>query len=199
MTLKALCVTLGLFGWLNGNAIALPLNEGDERSNIKTEEAIELFVTCETSFPLLSVRWNDRDNAKAAKTVSTFLNVPSITPQVIIDRAAECFSTLKSERGMSIVHFDNVQEALSRSKSCTGSLTVAGCPSPASGAARALKICSASLSSFFRSGVGSLRQALLSSALARRCHAHTQAGSEAGRKPANEVRAFDRGLRSRRE
>ena len=109
MTLKALCVTLGLFGWLNGNAIALPLNGGDERSNIKTEEAIELFVTCETSFPLLSVRWNDRDNAKAAKTASTFLNVPSITPQVIIDRAVECFSTLKSERGMSIVHFDNVQ------------------------------------------------------------------------------------------
>jgi hypothetical protein len=29
--------------------------------------------------------------------------------QVIIDRAAECFSTLKSERGMTIVHFDNVQ------------------------------------------------------------------------------------------
>ena len=109
MTLKAVCVTLGLIGWLIGNAIASPLNEGDERSNIKTEEAIELFVTCETSFPLLSLRWNDRDNAKAAETASAFLNVPSITPQVIIDRAAECFSTLKSERGMSIVHFDNVQ------------------------------------------------------------------------------------------
>jgi hypothetical protein len=109
MTLKALCVTLGLFGGLSGNAAALPFNEGDERSNIEAEEAIELFVSCETSFPLLSLRWNDRDNAKAAETASTFLNVPSITPQVIIDRAAECFSTLKSERGMSIVHFDNVQ------------------------------------------------------------------------------------------
>ena len=109
MTLKAVCVTLGLLGLLSGYAIASPFNEGGGRSNVKTEEAIELFVTCETSFPLLSLRWNDRDNAKAAETASTFLNVPSITPQVIIDRAAECFSTLKSERGMSIVHFDNVQ------------------------------------------------------------------------------------------
>ena len=95
MTLKALCVTLGLLGWLSGNAIASPFNEGDGRLNIKTEEAIELFVTCETSFPLLSLRWDDHDNAKAAETASTFLNVPSITPQVIIERAAECFSTLK--------------------------------------------------------------------------------------------------------
>jgi hypothetical protein len=109
MTLKALCVTLGLLGLLSGNAIASPFNEGDGRSSIKTEEAIELFVTCEASFPLLSLIWDDRDNAKAAETASTFLNVPSITPQVIIDRAAECFSTLKSERGMTIVHFDNVQ------------------------------------------------------------------------------------------
>ena len=108
MTLKALCVILGLLGLLSGYAIASPFNEG-ERSNINTEEAIELFVTCEASFPLLSLRWDDRDNAQAAETASAFLNVPSITPQVIIDRAAECFSTLKSERGMTIVRFDNVQ------------------------------------------------------------------------------------------
>jgi hypothetical protein len=112
MTLKELCVTLGLLGSLSGDAIASPFNEGDGRSNnknIKTEEAIELFVTCESSFPLLSLRWDDRDNAKGAETASTFLNVPSVTPQVIIDKAAECFSTLKNERGMTILHFDNVQ------------------------------------------------------------------------------------------
>ena len=109
MTLKAVCVTLGLLGLLSGDAIASQFNGGGGRSNIKTEEAIELFVTCEASFPLLSLRWDDRDNAKAAETASTFLNVPSITPQVIIDRAAECFSTLKSEPGMTVVHFDNVQ------------------------------------------------------------------------------------------
>ena len=109
MTSKPLCVTLGLLGWLSANAIASPFSEGDGPSNIKTVEAIELFVTCETSFPLLSLRWDDRDNAKAAETASNFLNVPAITPQVIIDKAAECFLTLKSERGMTIVHFDNVQ------------------------------------------------------------------------------------------
>ena len=54
MTLKALCVILGLLGLLSGYAIASPFNEG-ERSNINTEEAIELFVTCEASFPLLSL------------------------------------------------------------------------------------------------------------------------------------------------
>ncbi len=109
MTLKAFCVTFGLLGLLSGDAFASPLNEGDGPSNIKSEEAIELFVTCEASFPLLSLRWDDRDNAKTAQVASTFLNVPSITPQVILDRAAECFSTLKTELGMTIVHFDNVQ------------------------------------------------------------------------------------------
>jgi hypothetical protein len=109
MTLKAFGVTLGLLWLLSDYAVASPFNKGDERSNIKTEEAIELFITCEATFPLLSLRWDDRDNVKAAETASTFLNEPSITSQVIIDRAAECFSTLKSERGMSIVHFDNVQ------------------------------------------------------------------------------------------
>ena len=42
MTLKALGVTLGLIGLLSGHAIASPFNEGDGRSNIKTEEAIEV-------------------------------------------------------------------------------------------------------------------------------------------------------------
>ena len=62
MTLKALCVTLGLLGLLTGDAISSPFNEVADVSNIKTEEAIELFVTCEASFPLLSLRWDDRDN-----------------------------------------------------------------------------------------------------------------------------------------
>jgi hypothetical protein len=54
MTLKALCVTLGLLGLLSDDAIASPFDEGDGRSNIKTEEAIEVFVTCETTFPVVA-------------------------------------------------------------------------------------------------------------------------------------------------
>jgi hypothetical protein len=84
-------------------------DEPDRRSDLKAEEVVELFITCETTFPLLSLKWGDRDKTKAAETASTFLNAPSITAQVIMDKAAECFSTLKSERGMTIVHFDNVQ------------------------------------------------------------------------------------------
>ena len=95
MTLKAFCVTLGLLGLLSGYAIASPFNEGDERPNIKPEDAIELLVTCEASFPLLSLRWDDRDNAKAAETASAFLNVPSITPQVIRQGRAMLFGAQK--------------------------------------------------------------------------------------------------------
>ena len=108
MTLKAFCVTLGLLGLLSGYAIASPFNEGDERSNIKPEDAIELLVTCEASFPLLSLRWDDRDNAKAAETASAFLNVPSITSQVIIE-PRNAFRRSKNEYGITIVHFDSVQ------------------------------------------------------------------------------------------
>jgi hypothetical protein len=32
-----------------------------------------------------------------------------VTPQVIIDKAKECFSALKSERGMMAVDFDQVE------------------------------------------------------------------------------------------
>jgi hypothetical protein len=46
-----------------------PFKEPDKRSDLKAEETIELFVTCETTFPLLSIRWSDRDNVKAAEPV----------------------------------------------------------------------------------------------------------------------------------
>jgi hypothetical protein len=61
MTLKALCVTLGLLGLLTGDAISSPFNEVADVSNIKTEEAIELFVTCEASWTVLSTRYFQRD------------------------------------------------------------------------------------------------------------------------------------------
>jgi hypothetical protein len=59
--------------------------------------AIELFVSCESSYPLLSVKWQNGDIEKAAETASAFLGVPSVTAQVIIDKAKECFSALKGE------------------------------------------------------------------------------------------------------
>jgi hypothetical protein len=57
----------------------------------------------------LSVEWRDGDIEKAAQTASAFLEVPSVTPQVIIDKAKECFRALRRERGMMAVDFDHVE------------------------------------------------------------------------------------------
>ena len=110
MTLKDFCAGLSLLGLLSSDAIAWEFSPGDKELDIKkTEEPIELFITCETSSPLLSLKWDDDDKFKAAKTASIFLNTPSVTPQLIVDQANECFSKLKNERGMTTVYFDNVQ------------------------------------------------------------------------------------------
>ena len=58
---------------------------------------------------MLSIRWNDGDNTKTAELASAFLDVPSVTPRVITDKVNECFSILKSEQGMAVVLFENVQ------------------------------------------------------------------------------------------
>ena len=54
-------------------------------------------------------RLDGGDNEKAAETASAFLDVPSVTPQVIIDKAKECFSVLNNEQGMIAVDFDQVE------------------------------------------------------------------------------------------
>ena len=46
---------------------------------------------------------------QGAEIASVFLDVPSVTPRVITDKVKECFSILKSEQGMAVVLFDNVQ------------------------------------------------------------------------------------------
>jgi hypothetical protein len=109
MALRSLYAGMSLLGLLNSAAIASTFNDSVEAANIKTVEAVELVFTCEASFPLLSLRWDDGDNTKAAEIASAFLDVPSVTPRVIMDKVKECFSILKSEHGMAIVLFDNVQ------------------------------------------------------------------------------------------
>ena len=56
MTLKDFCAGLSLLGLLSSDAIASEFNARDKELDIKTEEPIELFVTCETSSPLLSLK-----------------------------------------------------------------------------------------------------------------------------------------------
>ena len=109
MALQSFYAGISLLGLLGSAVIASTFNDGVEAANIKTVEAVELFFTCENSLPLLSIRWDDGDNTKTAELATAFLDVPSVTPQVITDKVKECFSILKSERGMAVVLFDNVQ------------------------------------------------------------------------------------------
>ena len=100
---------IALLGLLGSDVVAYAVDDGKREANVKTAEAIELFVACESNYPLLSIKWDNGDIEKGADTASAFLEVPSVTPQVIIDKAKECFSALKSERGMMTVDFERVE------------------------------------------------------------------------------------------
>jgi hypothetical protein len=109
MALQNLYAGISLLGLLGSAAIAPTFNNSVQAASVKTVEAAELLFTCEDSLPLLSVRWDDGDNTNAADIASAFLDAPFVTPRVITDKAKECFSILKSEQGMAVVLFDNVQ------------------------------------------------------------------------------------------
>ena len=109
MTLTASYAGITLLALLGNDVVASAADDNKREPNIKTAEAIELFVSCESNYPLLSVKWDNGDIEKAAETASAFLGVPSVTPQVIIDKAKECFSALKGERGMMTVDFEQAE------------------------------------------------------------------------------------------
>jgi hypothetical protein len=92
MTLKAFCAGLGVLGLLASDALASMSDDAAGDVSAADEETLELFISCESKYPLASVKWGDGDNTKAAETASIFLEVPSVTRQTIIDKAAECFS-----------------------------------------------------------------------------------------------------------
>jgi hypothetical protein len=98
-----------LLALLGSDMVASAVDDNKREPNIKTAEAIELFFGCESNYPLLSVKWDNGDVEKAAETASAFLDVPSVTSQVIIEKAKECFSALKGERGMTAVDFEQVE------------------------------------------------------------------------------------------
>jgi len=109
MRLRAFCAGITVFGLLGSSVIASSADDRERNAGVNTAEVLELFVACESNYPLLSVKWGDGDIEKAAETASAFLDVPSVTPQVIIDKAEECFHALGSERGMTAVEFDQVE------------------------------------------------------------------------------------------
>ena len=108
MTLKAFCAGLGVLGLLASDALASMSDDAAGGVSAADEETLELFISCESKYPLASVKWGDGDNTKAAETASIFLEVPSVTRQTIIDKAAECFSALKGEQAMTEINFDHL-------------------------------------------------------------------------------------------
>ena len=108
MTLKAFCAGLGVLGLLASDALASMSDDAAGDVSAADEETLELFISCESKYPLASVKWGDGDNTKAAETASIFLEVPSVTRQTIIDKAAECFSALKGEQAMTEINFDHL-------------------------------------------------------------------------------------------
>ena len=108
MTLKAFCAGLGVLGLLASDAPASMSDDAAGDVSAADEETLELFISCESKYPLASVKWGDGDNTKAAETASIFLEVPSVTRQTIIDKAAECFSALKGEQAMTEINFDHL-------------------------------------------------------------------------------------------
>jgi hypothetical protein len=108
MTLKAFCAGLGVLGLLASDALASMSDDAAGDANAADEETLELFISCESKYPLASVKWGDGDNTKAAETASIFLEVPSVTRQTIIDKAAECFSALKGEQAMTEINFNHL-------------------------------------------------------------------------------------------
>ena len=105
MTLKASCVGAGLLGLLTSNTLASMPGDGAADANDADTGALELFISCESSYPSVSVKWGDSEREKSAQKVTHFLSLPSVSAQVILDKATECFSVLKGEQGMTAVYF----------------------------------------------------------------------------------------------
>ena len=108
MTLKAFCAGLGVFGLLVSDALASMSDDAAGDVSAADEETLELFISCESKYPLASVKWGDGDNTKAAEMATIFLEVPLMTRQTIIDKAAECFSALKGEQAMIEINFNHL-------------------------------------------------------------------------------------------
>jgi hypothetical protein len=58
---------------LGSDVVAFAVDDSKRGANIKTAETIELFVACESNYPLLSLKWDNGDIEKAAETASAFL------------------------------------------------------------------------------------------------------------------------------
>jgi hypothetical protein len=91
-------------------------DNGDGDTNLTLRSGLKASVACTDAYPSLLVPWliNSDQSAVAA---SAFLAVPAVTPQIIADKAGECFTSLKKQMparrwpptSATAVNFDNIE------------------------------------------------------------------------------------------
>jgi hypothetical protein len=71
-------------------------DDGDGDANLTLRDGLQASVACTDAYPRLLVPWliNPDQSAVAA---SAFLAVPAVTPQIVADKARECFTSLKKQ------------------------------------------------------------------------------------------------------
>jgi hypothetical protein len=71
-------------------------DDGDGDTNLTLRGGLKASVACTDAYPSLLVPWliNPDQSAVAA---SAFLAVPAVTPQIILDKAGKCFTSLKKQ------------------------------------------------------------------------------------------------------
>ena len=71
-------------------------DDGDGDTNLTLRDGLQASVACTDAYPSLLVPWliNPDQSAVAA---SAFLAVPAVTPQIVADKARECFTSLKKQ------------------------------------------------------------------------------------------------------
>ena len=79
MTLRASYAGITLLALLGSDVVASAADDNKREPN--TRQGNRTFVSCESNYPLLSVKWDNGDIEKAAETASAFLEVPSVNPK----------------------------------------------------------------------------------------------------------------------
>jgi hypothetical protein len=71
-------------------------DDGDGDTNLTLRSGLKASVACTDGYPSLLVPWRFNPD-QSAVVVSAFLAAPAVTPQIISDKAGECFSSLKKQ------------------------------------------------------------------------------------------------------
>jgi hypothetical protein len=76
--------------------VTVQSDDGDGDANLTLRDGLQASVACTDAYPRLLVPWliNPDQSAVAA---SAFLAVPAVTPQIVADKARECFTSLKKQ------------------------------------------------------------------------------------------------------